>query len=80
MEESVVKVNQTQLDSLQAMSEADSVVEVDGWMQIGDYNIFAWTVSGVESCIVIKGSNISVVFDMGIAIKESVNIPHVFIT
>ena len=57
-----------------------SVGQQEGWLMVGPYKVFAWSVSGVESCIVIKCEDMTLVFDMGIAVAESVKVPNVFIT
>ncbi|KAK3740209.1 hypothetical protein RRG08_054232 [Elysia crispata] len=57
-----------------------SVGQQEGWLMVGPYKVFAWSVSGVESCIVIKSEDMTLVFDMGIAVAESVKVPNVFIT
>lgn len=57
-----------------------NVGQQEGWLVIGPYKVFAWSVSGVESCIVIKSEDVTLVFDMGIAVAESVKVPNVFIT
>ena len=31
-----------------------NVNESEGWLTIGQYSIFGWSVSGMESCIVIQ--------------------------
>lgn len=57
-----------------------NVGEANGWLNIGEYSVFAWSVSGVESCIVIKSEDVQFVFDMGVAVPESVKAQNVFIT
>uniref|UniRef100_A0A0B7BI90 Uncharacterized protein n=1 Tax=Arion vulgaris TaxID=1028688 RepID=A0A0B7BI90_9EUPU len=57
-----------------------SVGETDGWLNIGQYNVFAWSVSGIESCIIVKSEDVQLAFDMGAAVVESVRAPNVFIT
>jgi len=44
------------------MSEA-----IDGWLTIGNYNVYAWSLSGLETCIVVKADDLKVAFDMGYA-------------
>ena len=50
-------------------------------LRIGDLDVYPWAVSGVESCIVVKGAQdgLRVAFDMGCATREGVNCQHVFI-
>ena len=57
-----------------------SVGEADGWLMIGQYNIFPWSISGVETCVVIKSEDIHIVFDLGVAVPDSVKAKDVFIT
>jgi ribonuclease Z len=57
-----------------------NVGAADGWLNIGQYSVFAWSVSGVESCIVIRCEDLQLAFDMGVAVAESVRVPNVFIT
>ncbi|GFO07504.1 ribonuclease z [Plakobranchus ocellatus] len=57
-----------------------SVGQQEGWLCVGQYKVFAWSVSGIESCIVIKSEDMTLVFDMGISVAESIRVPNVFIT
>ncbi|BFZ18505.1 hypothetical protein BsWGS_21544 [Bradybaena similaris] len=57
-----------------------SVGEENGWLNIGQYSVFAWCISGVESCVVVKCEDVQLTFDMGAAVSESVKSPCVFIT
>lgn len=56
------------------MSEA-----IDGWLTIGNYNVYAWSLSGLETCIVVKADDLKVAFDMGYAIPQSISCANVFI-
>ncbi|KAK0058817.1 nuclear ribonuclease Z [Biomphalaria pfeifferi] len=56
------------------------IIEAEGWITIGQYSVFAWSVSGLESCIVIKSDDVVLTFDMGIALPESLKASSVFIT
>ena len=49
------------------------------WAKIGDFQIYPWSVAGVESCIVIRTQDLGIVFDMGYACRESVFCENVFI-
>ena len=49
------------------------------WIQLGKYSVFPWSIAGVETCVVVKGENINVAFDMGYSVRESVKCQHVFI-
>ncbi|XP_005100447.2 tRNase Z TRZ1 [Aplysia californica] len=68
------------LDLMPKEAQTVNVGESDGWLNIGQYSVFAWSVSGVESCIVIKSEDVHIVFDMGVAVPESVRGMNVFIT
>lgn len=57
-----------------------NVNESEGWLTIGQYSIFGWSVSGMESCIVIQSDDVQLVFDMGIDVPESIKSANVFIT
>ena len=69
-----------QAESVQRELYQSSVGQQEGWLVVGPYKVFAWSVSGIESCIVIKSEDMTLVFDMGIAVAESVRVPNVFIT
>ncbi|CAG5133178.1 unnamed protein product [Candidula unifasciata] len=73
---------QTKHEDVRMPKEAQqySVGEENGWLNIGQYSIFAWSISGVESCVVVKCEDVQVTFDMGVAVPESVKSPCVFIT
>ena len=49
------------------------------WIQLGKYSVFPWSIAGVETCVVVKGENINLAFDMGYSVRESVKCQHVFI-
>ena len=49
------------------------------WLDIGGFQVYPWSLSGVESSVVVKRQELCVVFDMGYATKESVKSSHVFI-
>ena len=49
------------------------------WIQLGKYSVFPWSIAGVETCVVVKGENINVAFDMGYSVREPVKCQHVFI-
>ncbi len=66
--------NYNKLNLKQIMADKD-----DKWLEVGKYSAFPWTIAGVESCVVVHGENLKVAFDMGYAVKESVNCDHVFI-
>ena len=51
------------------------------FITIGDYAIYPWSLSGIESSVVVKGPGPKerVVFDMGYAHREAVRCADVFI-
>ena len=52
----------------------------DGWHAIGDYSVFAWSLSGLETCVVIKSLNLKpIAFDIGYSILPSIHCDNVFI-
>ena len=52
---------------------------MDDWLQCGDYDLYVWSISGLETCVVVKSSDLLVAFDIGYAVRESVGCKHVFI-
>lgn len=51
------------------------------FLRIGDFNVFSWALSGVESSIVVKGKDgFSCCFDMGYASRESVSCSNILIS
>ncbi len=57
---------------LKRMAESD-------WMDVGEYKVFPWSISGLETCVVVKGNSLSVAFDMGYSFREAVKCQHVCI-
>lgn len=53
--------------------------EQQNWFNIGKYSIFPWSISGIETCIVVKSNDLHVSFDMGYSCKESVASKYVFV-
>lgn len=51
----------------------------DDWITLGNQRIHAWSISGLESCIVTKIDNASLAFDLGYATRPSVKCSDVFI-
>lgn len=52
----------------------------DGWLTFGNYNIYLWSLSGVETCVVIKADDLKIALDVGYSIPESISCSNVFIT
>jgi hypothetical protein len=55
-------------------------VDQDGWMTFGNYKIYLWSISGLETCIVIKADELKIAMDMGYSIPQSISCSNVFIT
>lgn len=49
------------------------------WINAGKYSVFPWSIAGVETCVVVKGENFNVAFDMGYPVREAVSCQDVFI-
>ena len=79
MSRSTIVQPQSSLD-YEKESNFISIGECEGWLTVGQYNIFAWSISGVESTVVVKSEDLLLCFDMGIAIPESIKAKNVFIT
>ena len=56
------------------------IMEHPGWMAIDKYCVYPWTLSGIESCVLVKSGELSLAFDMGYALREAVKHDRVFIT
>lgn len=54
--------------------------EQPNWVNVGKYSIFPWSISGIETCIVVKTNDLHVSFDMGYSCKESVASKYVFVS
>lgn len=50
----------------------------DEWLQIGNYSVFPWSISGVETCVVIKTNGPTLTFDLGYSCRSSVSSNLVF--
>ncbi|KAK3084659.1 hypothetical protein FSP39_017061 [Pinctada imbricata] len=55
-------------------------MEKKGFIKIGKYHVFPWTISGLESCVVVRSDDLFVVFDMGYSHRETIMCKHVFIS
>lgn len=64
----------------ESKGQLSNVIEAQGWVIVGAYRIFAWSVSGIESCIIVRSEAVQLVFDMGLAVPESIQVPNNFIT
>jgi len=52
----------------------------NGWVTLAGYEIYPWSVSGVETCVVLKqDARLRMAFDLGYACRESVPCDQVFI-
>ena len=55
-------------------------LENETWLNIGNFRVFAWSLAGIETSIVIRCSDgYSCCFDLGHASRESVKCDTVFI-
>ncbi|PVD31165.1 hypothetical protein C0Q70_06576 [Pomacea canaliculata] len=53
----------------------------EGWLKADGYSIYAWSVSGYETCVVVKSDDLqSISFDMGASIPQSLGCANVFIS
>ncbi|KAL8574323.1 hypothetical protein ACOMHN_015854 [Nucella lapillus] len=52
----------------------------DGWNTFGKYDVYAWSLSGIETCVVVKADDLKIAFDMGYSIPQSVGCANVFIS
>lgn len=50
----------------------------DEWLKIGTYSVFPWSISGVETCVVIKTNGPTLTFDLGYSCRSSVSSNLVF--
>ena len=51
----------------------------NGWINTKYFDIFPWSVSGVETCVVARNPEIAIAFDMGYTFPDSVKCPSVLI-
>ncbi|XP_050407991.1 uncharacterized protein LOC126823288 isoform X2 [Patella vulgata] len=51
-----------------------------GWADFEKYSVFARSISGLETSVVVKSDDLSLAFDMGYSAKESVKCKNVFIS
>jgi len=61
-----------QVDMSRIMAGAD-------YMDIEQFRVYPWSISGLESCILVQKNGLSVAFDMGYAFREAVKCQHVLI-
>ena len=61
-----------QVDMSRIMAGAD-------YMDIDQFRVYPWSISGLESCILVQKNDLSVAFDMGYAFREAVKCQHVLI-
>ena len=47
--------------------------------RLGKFDVLAWSVSGMETCIVVKDKKFSVCFDMGYCPEDAIFCEYVFI-
>lgn len=52
----------------------------EGWQNFDNYNVYAWSLSGIETCVVLKSDDLKIAFDMGYSIPQSISCANVFIS
>lgn len=55
------------------------MAEETGWLECGPYKVFVWSLSGLETTVVVKSTDLLLAFDMGYACRPSIKCKHVFI-
>ena len=57
------------------------VNEKEGYLNIGDFSVFAWSISGIETTVVVKrlSDKFTCCFDMGYACRQNVSCDQVMI-
>ena len=79
---SVKKANLIGLDSKKFKKrKMNQSFRSEGFHEIGDFSVFARSISGLETTVVVRGiqENISICFDMGTACRENQGCDKVFI-
>ena len=51
---------------------------MSGVQNIGGYQVHAWSISGLETSVVVRKEDFQVVFDLGTTTREAVKAPLVF--
>ncbi|PAA71140.1 hypothetical protein BOX15_Mlig021034g5, partial [Macrostomum lignano] len=50
------------------------------WHRVGELSLFDWSVSGNETCIVVRGRGFCIALDVGVCPPQAVDADHVFIS
>lgn len=53
---------------------------MSGWLDVGRYSVFPWSISGVETCVVVKSEGLHLTFDVGYACRESISSKFVLLS
>ncbi|XP_064613453.1 uncharacterized protein LOC135477220 [Liolophura sinensis] len=57
------------------------MIRMEEWQTIEGMHVHAWSISGLETCVVLKKTDLGfVAFDMGASTRESLKCQHVFIS
>ena len=53
----------------------------NGYLNIGEFSVFAWSISGIETSVVVKkpSDGFRCCFDMGYACRQNVNCDNIMI-
>ncbi|XP_067672329.1 uncharacterized protein [Haliotis asinina] len=54
--------------------------DIQKWIQCGRYRVYAWSIAGMETSVVVKSNDLEVAFDMGYSSRESIKCRDVFIS
>lgn len=58
----------------------EGMIRMEEWQTIEGMHVHAWSISGLETCVVLKKTDLGfVAFDMGASTRESLKCQHVFI-
>lgn len=72
--------NCTSIASASTKSRSDAS---RGWLTLEGYRIYPWSISGLETCVVVKAEHdkkLAVAFDLGYTTRPSIRCQHVFIS
>ena len=63
------------------LQKLKSVHDSDGYLTIGDYSVFSWSLSGIETSVIVrqKSDGFACCFDMGCSNRENVKCENVLI-
>ena len=74
-------VNSTVFPPFKYGRKMSSPFSSEGFIDIGDYSVFARSVSGLETTVVVRRiyDKFTVCFDMGVACRQNLNCDRIFI-